>query len=129
MIKKEVTKMKVYIADDSSIMRKYLFSLFSEIKGIEIVGQAQRGDEAVGSIKRLKPDVVILDIRMPGGSGVEALQKIKKENPDITVIMFTNYPYPQYKKKCMEAGADFFLDKSTEFDKIPEILKTLKSKS
>lgn len=129
MTKRKVMKLKVYIADDSSIMRKRLFSLFSEIKGIEIVGQAQRGDEAVGSIHKLKPDVVILDIRMPGGSGVEALQKIKKENPDTTVIMFTNYPYPQYKKKCMGAGADFFLDKSTEFDEIPEILKTLKSKS
>ena len=98
------------------------------MKGIEIVGQAQRGDEAVGSIRKLKPDVVILDIRMSGGNGIEAFQRIKKENPDITVIMFTNYPYSQYKKKCMEAGADFFLDKSIEFDEIPEIFKTLKTK-
>ena len=91
----------------------------------EIAGQARDAVEATKSILELKPDVVILDIRMPGGSGIEVLRKIKQHKTAPAVIMLTNYPYPQYRKRCMDAGADFFLDKSSEFNKIVEILKQM----
>jgi RecA/RadA recombinase len=61
----------------------------------------------------------------PGGSGIEVLQSIKKDRPDIKVIVFTNYPYPQYRKKCMELGADFFFAKATESEQIPVIVSEL----
>ena len=70
-----------------------------------------------------KPDVVILDIRMPDGSGIDVLQTIKQGEPAPAVIVLTNYPYPAYRQKCLQAGADFFLDKSTEFDQIPELIE------
>ena len=73
------------------------------------------------SISRLQPDAVILDIRMPGGSGIDVLKKIKKNYPSTLVIMFTNYPTAQYRKRCLDLGTDFFFDKSTEFDKIPNL--------
>ena len=115
--------MKVFIADDSELVRERLKAMLSELTEIEIIGQAQDGIEATSSIRKLKPDVVILDIRMPGGSGIQVLQNIKKDKQAPIVIILTNYPYPQYRKKCMEVGADFFFDKSTEFEKIPEVLK------
>jgi DNA-binding NarL/FixJ family response regulator len=70
--------------------------------------------------------VVILDIRVPGGSGFEVLQNIKQGQAAPIVIVLTNYPYSVYRQKCLQAGADFFLDKSTEFDQIPALLEQFK---
>ena len=117
--------MKVFIADDSKVMRERLIEMLSELPEIEIIGQAQDGLEATNLIEKLNPDVAILDIRMPRGSGIDVLEKIKKNNPALIVIMLTNYPYPQYRKKCMKAGAEYFFEKSTEFEKVMEVLETL----
>jgi len=115
--------MRVFLVDDSAVVRERLRAMFSELAEIEIIGEAQNPPEATSSIEKLKPDAVILDIRMPGGSGIDVLQDIKKDNQAPMVIVLTNYPYPQYRRKCMDAGADFFFDKSNEFDKIAEVFK------
>jgi DNA-binding NarL/FixJ family response regulator len=117
--------MKVLIVDDSALVRKRLFGMLSEIPKIEIAGQAQNAQEAIESIQKLKPDVAIMDIRLPDRSGIEVLKIIKKDTPAPLVIILTNYPYPQYRKKCMEAGADYFFDKSSEFEKVLDVLKRL----
>jgi len=117
--------MKVFIVDDSALVRERIIAMISEHPGIEITGQAKNAQEGINSIRKLKPDAVILDIRMPGGNGIEVLKNIKKNSCSPTIIILTNYPYPQYRKKCIEAGADFFFDKSTEFHKIIEVLKKL----
>jgi DNA-binding NarL/FixJ family response regulator len=70
--------------------------------------------------------VVILDIRFPDGSGIDVLQAIKQDQPAPMVIILTNYPYSGYRQRCLNAGADFFLDKSTEFDQIPKLFEQLK---
>lgn len=117
--------MKVFIADDSVLVRERLIAMISELPEIEVIGEAQDSQEATNLILKLKPDAVILDIRMPGGSGIDVLKNIKKENNRTKVIMFTNYPSPQYRKKCMDTGADFFFDKSTEFHKIIKVFKKI----
>jgi DNA-binding NarL/FixJ family response regulator len=117
--------MKVFIADDSATVRERLITMLSELEGIEIVGQAQDAVEATKAILKLKPDVAILDIRMPGGSGIDTLRNIKRVTPAPKVIMLTNYPYPQYRKRCLDAGADFFFDKSSEFHKVTEVLEQM----
>ena len=117
--------MKVFIADDSEVVCERLTIMLSELPGIEITGQAKDVGESIESIRRLHPDVVILDIRMPGGSGIDVLEDIKKTNDAPVVIVLTNYPYPQYRKKCMALGAEYFFDKATEFEKVMEVLETL----
>lgn len=117
--------MKVFIADDSAIVRERLIDMLSMLKDAEVVGHASQGTEALDSIQELKPDVVILDIQMPRGSGIDVLQAIRKEGLAPVVIMFTNYPYPKYRRKCMDAGADFFFDKSTEFEQMINVLRDL----
>ena len=117
--------MKVLIVDDSAIVRERLKAMLSEITELEDISQAEDVPEAIRTFEKLHPEVVILDIRMPGGSGIEVLQKMKKGNQSPLVIVLTNYPYPQYRRKCIDAGADFFFDKSTEFDKVTEVLKQL----
>jgi DNA-binding NarL/FixJ family response regulator len=117
--------MKVFIADDSAMFRERLKELLSEVTGIEIIDEAGDGTEAIRGIQELKPDLVILDIRMPGGNGIDTLKNIKKMKQAPVVIMITNYPYPQYRKKCMELGADYFFKKSTEFEKVIEVIEQL----
>jgi DNA-binding NarL/FixJ family response regulator len=106
-----------------------LVILLADLVGVELVGQAGNGAEVISAIQRLKPDVVILDIHMPGNSGFEVLQNIKQDQAAPMVIILTNYPYSVYRQKCLQAGADFFLDKSTEFDQIPELLEQYKRSS
>jgi DNA-binding NarL/FixJ family response regulator len=118
--------MKVFIADDSKVLCERLIEMLSDIPGIEIIGHAQDVAESLTSIKKLNPDIVILDIRMPGGSGIDVLQDIKKGRQAPMVIILTNYPYPQYRKKCLGLGADYFFDKSTEFEKVTELFKLLR---
>jgi|AntAceMinimDraft_16_1070373.scaffolds.fasta_scaffold38914_1 DNA-binding NarL/FixJ family response regulator len=122
---KENNTMKVFIADDSPIIQERLMTMLSDITEVEIVGKAHDTPEAIKSIKELKPDVVILDNRMPGGGGIEVLQSIKKDLPRTKVIVFTNYPYTQYRKKFMELGADFFFSKSIQFEEIANAINEL----
>jgi DNA-binding NarL/FixJ family response regulator len=68
--------------------------------------------------------VVILDIQMPDASGIAVLAHIKKESPRTIVIMLTNFPLPPFRKCCPKAGADYFFDKSTEFEKVIEVLRS-----
>jgi DNA-binding NarL/FixJ family response regulator len=117
---------KVFIADDSLVVREHLVTMLDELAGIVIVGQAETVAEAISAIAKLQPDVVILDIHMPDGSGIDVLQTIKQDEPAPVVIVLTNYPYPAYRQKFLQAGADFFLDKSTEFDQIPELFERYK---
>ena len=117
--------MKVFIADDSAVLRDRLSNMISEIEGVDIVGQVEDSVAALEAIERLRPDVAILDIRMPGGDGIAALEALKKRKNPPKVIVFTNYPYLQYRKRCLDAGADFFFYKATEFEILIDLLKHL----
>ena len=112
----------VYIVDDSDVMRERLAELASDIAGIEVTGQSGNPFDALNRIKEKHPDIVILDIRLPGKSGIDVLKDIKKESPAPIVIMITNYPYRQYRQGCMSAGADYFFSKIDEFEMIRETL-------
>ena len=114
--------MKIFIADDSDEVRKRIVAMLSDLERIDTIGQAENVQDAIASIREFGPDVVILDIRMPGGSGIDVLEGIEKKNQVPIVIMLTNYPHSQYRKRCMEAGADFFFDKSVEFEKVIEVV-------
>lgn len=99
--------------------------MLSKIDGITVAGQAKDVQTAIRDIEYLAPDLVMLDIRMPGGSGIDVLQHINKTSPYIVVIILTNYPYPEYREKCMQQGADYFFVKSKELDSVFEILKDM----
>lgn len=117
--------MKVVIADDSRVVLERLSDLLKEIPGVELAGLAGDAAEAIQCIRLVKPDLVILDFQMPGGTGLDVLRVIRSERPGLYVLICTNYPYPRYKEECLAAGANYFLDKSAEFQKIPGILREL----
>ncbi len=97
-----------------------------DLPEVDVVGQAEDAPGTLDALRQVRPDVVILDIRMPGGNGIEVLREVKKMAPAPQVIMLTNFAYAQYRKKCKEAGADFFFDKSTEFEKLPQALEQVR---
>lgn len=113
----------VFIVDDSPVVRERLVTMISELPNVEIVGQADIAFEAIDSIRQLRPTFVVLDISMPGGSGMYVLETIKRERPGPTVIMLTNFAHDPYRQKCLQLGADYFFDKSTEFERVTEVLR------
>jgi DNA-binding NarL/FixJ family response regulator len=117
--------MKVFVTDDSQVFRKHLIEMLCEVKGVEIVGQAEDAQEALKAIRELPPDVVTLDVNILGGSGIEVLIKIKEDNLVPVVIMLTNHSSVPYRKKCMQAGADFFVDKANELVEMRRIIEGL----
>jgi len=118
-------QMKVFIADDSRAVVKRLADLLEEVPGAQLVGQASDVSETVQGVQKLRPDVLILDLQMPGGTGLDVLRAIRVDHPYLYVLICTNYAYPQLCDECLTAGANFFLDKSAEFEKIPAILREL----
>ena len=117
--------MRVLIVDDSKIVCDGLQQMLINIADVEIVGQVNNGKDAIATISESKPDVVILDIRLPGLSGIDVLKDIRNKKLPIRVIMLTNYTYPQYRKKCKELGADYFFDKVAEIEEIPNVIAEL----
>ena len=117
--------MKVLLVDDSDILRNHLITILSDMENVDIVGESINTESAIKDLKKKKPDLVILDIRMPGEGGIHVLKIARKKYPDLKVIIFTDYPYPQYRTKCMEIGADYFFDKSTETEKMIDQIKQL----
>ena len=117
--------MKIFIVDDSDIIVERVKILLSSFEELEFIGQASNAKDAVDSILKLKPDVVILDIRLIGEDGMNVLKRIKQEQPAPVVIMLTNYPYPQYREKCRHLGAEYFFDKVTEIESFVRVLKVL----
>ena len=105
--------MKLLIADDSAHFRMRLLQMLSQIAGVQIVQSACNGYEAIAYVRKLRPDVAILDIQMPGANGIEVLEEIKRDFPETKVIMLTGHHEPQYEQRCIELGADHFFPKSS----------------
>lgn len=118
--------MRVLIVDDSAMVAERIAAMVTELsEDVALVGRAEDAPGAVDAVRELRPNVVILDIQLRRGSGLDVLAAVKQDYPDTIVMMLTNFPYPQYRQKCKAAGAEFFFDKSTEFDKVRETLQRL----
>lgn len=113
----------IFIVDDSKAVREHLAKMLSEINGARIAGQARNFDEAIDGIRKFKPGLVILDIQMPGGTGIEVLRIIKQYDHPMIVLVLTNHSNPQYRKKCLALGADYFLDKNKDIGRVKQILE------
>jgi DNA-binding NarL/FixJ family response regulator len=118
-------KLNVLIVDDSKIITTRIRNMLAGIKNINVIGEAMNYIEAMDIIRHHAPDVVLLDINLPGKSGVDILKEVKQTYKNIKVIMLTNHSEPLYRTLCKKAGSDYFFDKSAEFEKVPEVLISL----
>jgi len=113
---------QVLIVDDSPTMRKRIASLLRESTLIRIVGEAGSGREAIETVEHTRPDTVLLDIRLPDQSGITLLKRFKARYPEMKIIMLSNLDDPRYRKACLDIGADHFLSKAMEFDRIVDTI-------
>jgi DNA-binding NarL/FixJ family response regulator len=120
-------QMNVFIAEDSASIRERLAALLGDIEGVTVVGQAETSAEALEGILRTRPDSVVLDIHLLGGSGLDVLRQARPQTPDTVFIVLTNHADPQYRRICMAAGAAYFFDKSSEIAKVREVIAGLGS--
>lgn len=115
----------VLVADDSPLVRGHLVEMLGRLDDVEVVGEAADTPSAVHQAETYRPEVVVLDIQMPGENGIIALQRIRRLLPQASVIMLTNHADPFYRRKCLSAGASHFFDKSTEFQEVAEAVRRL----
>jgi|ERR1043166_4181351 DNA-binding NarL/FixJ family response regulator len=106
--------MKLLVVDKAAPLMARLASAAGEIDGVTVVGKARHARTALEEARRLEPDVVILDVRLPGGSGVSLLEAIKQEMPQIIVIIFSSDGASQYRERCALGGADYFFEKNSQ---------------
>jgi DNA-binding NarL/FixJ family response regulator len=122
------TILKVVIVQDSSIIVGRIKGMLSEVSGVEFAGNVSTIPAALELISVTRPDVIILDIHLQGWdqrNGIDLLVMIRPIYPAMKVIMLTNLADNRYRTMCQNAGADYFFDKSNDFDKIPDTLNKI----
>lgn len=120
---------QVLIVEDSAVVRRLLREIFASIDGAMVAGEFDSPGPAIESIRTNPPQVVVLDIQLVGGSGLEVLHAVSKERPQVKVIVFTNFAEPVYRKRCLDAGAYAFYDKKSDMRALRRTLQDLVAES
>lgn len=118
---------RVVIADDHTIVRQGLRSLLSAAGGFSVVGEAADGREALAVVERLQPEVLLLDLSMPGLNGVEALRRVKEVSPRTRVLVLSMHAGQDYVRPAVRAGAAGYLVKGAGLDRLLEALQAVAS--
>jgi two-component system response regulator NreC len=116
---------KVVVVDDHTILRQGIKALLDNQEGIEVVGEAKDGREALKIIEETLPDVILMDIAMPGLNGLEATRRIKKKFPKTKVLVLTMYTNEEYIFQILNAGANGYLVKETAFQDLISAIKAV----
>jgi len=115
--------LKLLIVDDSTLVVERLAAMIGESNAVNNIYSARNFSEAAQVLSDKKPDIVLLDIHLPGKNGIELLQYIKQQHPKVVTVMLTNQTSENYRIICERMGSDHFIDKSTEFEYIPGIIE------
>ena len=114
---------RVLIADDHDLIRQALRTVIDEEPDMEVVGEASDGEQAVTKALELQPDAVLMDIQMPKLSGVEATERIKRQLPEVIVLVLTVHDSNEYILRILEAGASGYLTKGIISKDIPAAIR------
>lgn len=114
--------MKVLVVDDSLALRTRLIQMLREVCGAESVREAADADGALTQASTWVPDVVVLDLHMPGTSGLAILPRIREALPSCVVIVLTNEASEPHRRESLSRGADHFFDKSKDFDRVAQVV-------
>lgn len=117
--------MRVLVADDSVLIRERLKDILSVFQQVEVVGSYENGIEALQALRSLKPDLAIVDLKMPGISGLDVLTGIRRENTTLKFIILTFFSSDYYRQMAIQAGVDYFFSKVEDFDKIVLVVEEM----
>ena len=118
-------KIKLMLADDHAVVRSGLRMLLDAQPDMEIIEEAKSGAEAVAKVQELRPDIVLMDVEMPGMNGIEATQKIKESVPETAVLALTMYEDDQYFFEMLKAGASGYVPKRAAPDELVNAIRTV----
>lgn len=116
---------RVLIADDHALVRAGIRALVEKIKDVVVVGEAGKGSEALELVKKLKPNLMLLDLTMPDGGGFEVLAHVKKQFPEIRIIVLTVHEAGEYAIRALREGAAGFLPKSAASTELEQAIQTV----
>ena len=117
--------MSIVIVDDSAVVRRLLREMLARVEGAEVIGEFASPAAAIESIRSHPPDVVLLDIQLLNGSGLEVLRAVSSDHPAVKVMVFTNYAEDVYRQRCLQAGACAFYDKKSDLYALRQTLSGL----
>lgn len=120
--------MKVLLADDSHFILDWLQDMLCGYENVEVVGAFKNGTDALDGLRMLKPDLAIIDIKMPNLSGLEVLKEIRKENETVKIIILTFFAMDRYRDQAVVAGADYFFSKVDDFEKVTVVISEMLAK-
>jgi len=121
------TRIRVVIVEDHTLLREGTRHILEQSQDIEVVGEAGRGDEAVELIERLAPDVVLLDMRLPGMNGIEVARLVTGKHKEIRVLLLSAYDDEEYVAEALSAGASGYMLKTTPGAKLVEAVRAVHS--
>lgn len=118
---------KVVLADDHDLVRTGIKAVLLAIPGVEVVGEARDGDELLALLERVRPDVVVTDISMPGIDGISAIARIHERHPALPVLMLSMYETPDFIRRAVAAGARGYVPKGASAQELEQALRAIVS--
>lgn len=119
---------RVILVDDHPMVQDGLRSFISLSHGLECVGQAQSGEEAIALCEELKPDVVLMDLIMPGIGGIEAIKQIRKSDTDVQFVALTSFADPELVQQALKAGAVGYVLKNVRMNELADVIRSAQAR-
>ncbi len=118
--------LRILLVEDSPRLLERLRELIDDIEGVRVIGTADTQQDAVEQARRHQPDVLLLDLQLKQGTGFEVIRQLRGNDIHVITIIMTNYALPEYRRLANELGAEHFLDKTSEFDQLPTLLRQIR---
>ena len=122
-----VDRIRVFLVEDVPAMRDRLREYFDEIDGVNVIGDAATPDDAIDRILETRPDLVILDYQLEGGTGIDVLRSVRPRMPETVFAVLTQHAEPQYRRACEAAGAGYVLDKANGLGCLQQLIGELRA--
>jgi DNA-binding NarL/FixJ family response regulator len=120
-----MNKIKIIIADDHRLIRDGIKAMLTRNENFELVGEAESGEQLFDLLKNVIPNVILIDITMPGKNGIEVFTELKKINPNLKFILLTMHEEPEYVIKAVKGGANGYLLKNLEYEELEKAVLTV----
>jgi len=122
-VEESEARLQVFVVEDAVEVRKRLIALLRTVPGVAVVGEAESVRGAIEGVLSTAANVLLLDLQLSDGNGLDVLAELKPQRPALRVIVLSNFSAAPYRQASLAAGADAFFDKSQEFGRVPDILR------